>query len=864
MNRYSILALLLVTASCIRPVELTCEYVTDPACVDAFQPRLSWINKAVPASRKGEFQTAYRIRVASTKEGLKHPDMWDTGKIESSRSTLVKYNGNALQSTQDCWWQVQVWDAGGRRSGWSKPAYWGVGIMSKGEWNAEWIGSPDCQSPLLRKTLVLDKDIKSAKVYVTGLGLYQFFINGEKIGDDLLTPNESNWEYVDDSGKGGIPVDRSKFRTFRVLYNGYDVTSALHKGENVLGAMLGNGFYNTPVRWIKSSGTPKFLCQMYVNYKDGSREIFCSDSSWKWHEGPVSANGLFEGESYDARREMDGWCSASTDDDDWTPVVVREPYQGEYSAHYFVNDRIKETLEPVSITREGEDWLVDFGDYITGWVRMKGINAASGDTIRLQYLCEEKGNGPSVYVCNGKGNEEYAPRFTWFAFDKVRISGFPGEPTAANLTAEAVYSDVETTGHFACSNELFNRINHIWWRSQTDNMHCGTASDCPHREKGPYTGDGEIACATVMHNFDAAAFYSKWLRDMSDCQDTETGYVPNGAPWHIGCGGGPGWGAAMNIIPWEFYRHYGDRDILERYWFEMTEQVRYLSGWRTEDGTVLQDAQPGKPYYWMNLGEWLPPYEFPPMELVHTFVLWQCADCTAKAAKALGKEAEESEYRSLADSTAAAFHRKFYDSEKHTYGDFGANILALVIGVPKDCLPDVIESLKCEIASHDGHLNTGITGTKFFFEILADNGLNELAFEAMNKRDFPSYGWWLEQGAYTTWENWNGRDSRNHPMFGGGLTWFYRKLAGMMEDDNEPGYRHIIFKPMPCGDLTWAEYSTRTPYGNAGIRWDKNGRKLEVKVTVPVGCSATVILPDGSSRDISSGNYRFSSTTTNS
>ena len=853
MKRTAILILLLIASSCIRPTDLTCEYVKDPACVDAFQPRLSWVNEAVPSSHKGECQTAYRIRVASTEKGLRNPDMWDTGKIESDRSTLIKYNGNALQSTQDCWWQVQVWDAKGRRSGWSKPAFWGVGIMSKGEWMAEWIGAPDCHSPLLRKTFTIDKEIESAKVYVTGLGLYQLFINGSKVGDDLLTPNETNWEYIDDSGKGGIPVDRSKFRTFRVLYNGYDVTSSLHKGENVLGAMLGNGFYNTPVRWVKSNGTPKFLCQMYVTYKDGTSELICSDSSWKWHNGPISVNGLFEGETYDARNEVEGWCSPGTDDDGWTPVTVREPYEGEYSAHYFVNDRIRETLKPVSVTREDGEWLVDFGDYITGWVRMKGINAAAGDTIRLKYLCEEKGNGPGVYVCNGKGNEEYAPRFTWFAFDKVRISGYPGELTADNLTAEAVYADVETTGHFSCSNELFNRINHIWWRSQTDNMHCGTASDCPHREKGPYTGDGEIACATVMHNFDVRAFYSKWLRDMSDCQNTETGYVPNGAPWHIGCGGGPGWGAAMNIIPWEFYRHYGDRDLLERYWFEMTEQIRYLRNWISEDGTMLHKA----PNQWMNLGDWLPPYELPDRELVHTFVLWQCADCTAKAAKAL-ENGEEPAYRALADSTAKAFHHKFYNPSSHSYGDFGSNILALAIGVPSECYSDVVESLKREIASHDGHLDTGIIGTKFFFEVLADNGLNELAFEAMNKRDFPGFGWWLEQGAYTTWENWNGKDSRNHPMFGGGLTWFYRKVAGMMEDDENPGYRHIIFKPMPCGDLNWAEYRTRTPYGDAGIRWDR-ASVLKVKVSVPVGCTATVILPDGSTRDVASGRHRFTS-----
>ena len=860
MKKLPLLTLLLLAASCIRPVDLTCEYVHDPMAVDCFQPRLSWINTPVPHSRCGEFQTAYRIRVASTREGLENPDLWDTGKVESDRSTLVRYNGTALQSTADYWWQVQVWDARGRKSRWSKPAYWGAGIMGQDEWKAEWIGGCGQNAPLLRKSFKVSKKLTSAKAYVTGLGLYQFYVNGAKVGDYELTPNETNWEYADDSGKGGIPVDRSKFRNFRILYNCYDIKPLLNEGENVMGAILGNGFYNTATRWVKSTGTPKFIGQIYLKYEDGSVETICSDGSWMTHDSPITIDGLFEGESYNANLEIDDWCRPGTDLTDWNPVVVRESSEAELKAHYYVNDKVMERLKPVSIEKQDDAYLVDFGDYITGWVRMKHLNGEKGDSLRLQYLCEEKGNGPALYVLDGSGDEEYAPRFTWFAFDKVLIKGFPGELTADNLVAEAVYSDIATTGHFSCSNELFNRINRIWWRSQTDNMHLGTASDCPHREKGPYTGDGEVSCVTVMHNFDAAAFYSKWLNDMSDCQNTETGYVPNGAPWHIGCGGGPLWGAAMNIIPWEFYRQYGDRDILEKHYFAMCEQVRYLTGWVNSEGTVVQGALAnGQPYYWMNLGEWLPPFGYPDTEFIHSYALWKCADCTAKAAEVLGKSEEAFYYRSLADRTTKAIHRKFYDPETHSYGDFGSNAIALSMGVPEECREAVVESLRKEMESHDGHLDTGILGTKLLFEVLAENGLNELAFEAMNKKDFPSFGWWLEQGAYTTWERWDGGDSRNHPMFGGALTWFYRKVAGMEVDEQQPGYRHIIFRPMPCGDLTYAEYFTRTPYGEAGIKWNRSTAddRLEVEILVPVGCTATLTLPDGYVQDFGSGRHNI-------
>ena len=839
--------------SCIKPEQLSCEYVKDPEAIDIPDPRLSWINVS---RTNGEFQTAYRIRVAGTRRGLGKADMWDSGKVASDRSFGVRYEGKAFGTAQDCWWQVKVWDSKGRPSAWSKPARWSTGILDG--WKAEWIGYRAASAPLLRKSFTVKGKIASARAYVTGLGLYRFYVNGQRVGDEELTPNETNWEYLDDVAKSSIPVDRSTFSRFRVLYNGYDIKPYLKDRENVIGAIVGNGFYNADVRWLKTEGTPKFIGEVIIRYEDGSEDVICTDGSWMGHSSPVLVNGLFRGETYDAGMEIDDWCLPGTDLSSWGPVELREKPDGDLYGHYYTSDRIMETLSPVSIERENDgSYLVDFGDYISGWARLSHINGNAGDRIELEYLCEEKGNGPAAYILNGKGDEEYAPSFTWFAFDKVRVKGFPTALTAENIKAEAVYTDIATTGHFECSNELFNRINHIWWRSQTDNLHFGTASDCPHREKGPYTGDGQISCVTVMHNFDARAFYSKWLQDMADCQDRETGYVPNGAPWHIGCGGGPGWGAAMNVIPWEFYKQYGDRDILEKFWPAMTAQLRYMRSWMTGDGTMLQEApSAGSSVYWMNLGDWMAPYGLPDRELVHTFLMWQCEDYTARTARALGKAEDAVYYQALADSTAAAFHRKFYNTETGSYGDFGSNVLALNVGVPESCRETVVKALKDEMESHDGHLDTGIIGTRLLFETLADNGLNELAFEAMNKRDFPGFGWWIEQGACTTWECWNGEMSRNHPMFGGGLTWFYRKLAGMSVDESKPGYRHIIFRPMPCGDLTWAEYSTETQFGKAGIRWERpEPDAFSVSVTVPVGCTATLTLPSGKVYELGSGTF---------
>ena len=739
------------------------------------------------------------------------------------------------------------------------------------EWEAQWIGAPwdgeefdsgtVMPAPQFRKVFEAPERIKSATAYVTGLGFFEFYVNGSKAGDEVLSPNETSYSHRNGLDRFEIAMDDTRWRDFRVMYLTYDITDMLVRGSNELGAVVGNGFFSTGrTRWVSPYGTPRFICQVEIEYAGGGRETIVSDSSWEVCRSPILLNDLFEGEVYDARLESDAV---------WEPAAERKAPDGRLLPQDGPADRVVEVLKPKNI-RQLDDgrWEVSFGDYVSGWVRLKNINAPAGTEIELEFPIETAGNGVYKYICKGGRVKEYAPRFCWWVFDKVIVSGWPGRLKASNLQAEVVHSDVRETASFRCSNDLINRINDIWKRTQTDNMHLGVATDCPHREKGPYTGDGEAACVAVMHNFDVAAFYRKWLHDMSDCQDLETGYVPNGAPWHPGCGGGVAWGAAMNIIPWEHYLHYGDAGVLAENYEAMKEQVRHMLSWRLEDGTMLQQIScDGKtPMYWMNLGEWCPPYGLPSENFVHTWFLWRCAAYTAKAAKALGREAESAEYQALADDVAAAFHKSFYNPETGSYsagsgitssdgygtgsgngaGD-GSNIFALAMGVPAECRDKVVAAVKAELEANGGHLNTGIFGTGLFFETLCDYGMAEEAYAAMTKTDFPGFGWWVEQGAQTTWEQWNGEGSHNHPMFGGALVWLYRKICGVQTDETEPGYRHIIIRPTPVGDLTWAEYSTETPYGKLSVRWDKKrSGRFRLKVRVPSGSHATVFLPDGS------------------
>jgi alpha-L-rhamnosidase len=824
-------------------INLRTEYVQNPIGLDVKSPRLSW---QMHKNLNGAKQTAYQILVAATQTQLSSDkgDLWDSGKIDSDQSIQITYKGSELKSGQKAFWKVKIWDEQNQQSAWSKTANWEIGLVKAADWNANWIGAPESLmtgefkngSPLFRHEASITKKIKSAKAYISGLGYYELYINGAKIGDHVLSPNQTNYDRqkVEKWSESRIGNMNST-----VLYETFDITSSLKNGANALGIILGNGWYfqadrpNDTMLWYD---TPRLIAQFKIDYEDGSNELITSNEKWKTSLSPILYNGLHSGEIYDARLEQKGWNEPGFDDAKWVKAVAVRAPTGKLKAQISAPDRITKIIKPISISQPDKGvYRYDMGRLFSGWARLK-ISGPKGTKIKLRFT-EEFGptyNQTDTYILKGDGVEIWEPRFTWHAFRYVDVFGATAPLTLENIEGCVVNTDITKTGTFESSNTLLNKIldNYQW--TQLGNVHGGVPSDCPHRERRGYTGDGQISAKAAIYNFDMSQFYTKWINDISDGQNHQTGYVPNTTPYQDG-GGGTAWGSAYLIIPWYMYQYYGDLNILEHHYSGMKHWVEYMRNSLNKEGILASQG----------LGEWVSPdiVEIP-ADFVNSCYYYYNCQLMAKVAGALSQEKDKAYFLDLGAKAKNDINRVYYHADQSSYstGRQGANIYPLGFGIAEPKVADaVFENLvKNVVVDNKAHFDTGILGTPLLLEVLTNMDRADLAYTLMNQRDFPGFGFMIEKGATTIWETFQGDVSHSHPMFGSVCAWFYQNLGGISPDSDKPGFKHILIKPSPVSSLSYVNSSYQSMYGTVKSDWKFTGNDYHLRVSIPANTSATV------------------------
>jgi alpha-L-rhamnosidase len=799
------------------PSGLRCEYLTDPVGIDVPQPRFSWV---LAHAARGEGQTAYQV-VVSMQPDAADAGQWDSGKVASGESVHVVYAGKPLASGRTYYWKVRYWDSGDRPSLYSAIARFETGLFDAQDWKGKWIGGAN----QIRTEFTLPARPVRARAYIAGVGYYELRIDGQKVGDHVLDPA---WTTYDK----------------RVLYTVYDITERLHAGANAVGVMLGEG-------WFQSRA---LRMQIHAVLEDGQSVDVATDASWKTMSGPIQSDSVYNGEVYDARFETPGWDRAGFDDAHWKAASIIDGPKGVLSAQMLPPIRAVDTIMPVKMTtpRPGV-YIYDLGQNISGVVEMR-VRGPQGTRVQLRHaeLLYDDGTlnvenlraakATDVYILRGEGSlEVYQPRFTYHGFRYVELTGYPGAPKFDTLRAKVMHSDVRPTGGFTSSKQILNQIQrNILWGIQ-DNLF-SVPTDCNQRdERMGWMADAHLYAETAMLNFDMAAFYTNFLRDIHDVQGAD-GTVTDTVPHRYGSRpADPAWGMAYPLLTWYMYEYYGDRRILEQHYDGVKAWTDYLRT-RSRDG-ILDYS-----YY----GDWVP-IEKTPGSLVSTVMYYWSADLVSRMAGILGKGGEVDAYRKLADGIKDAFNARFLNAATGLYGTGSqtAQILPLFLNmVPGNRRGDVAAALRDDLVyTRNTHLTTGILGTKYLFPLLTRSGDSDLAYELATQTTYPSWGYMVENGATTLWELWQNKtgpsmNSHNHPMFGSLGAWFYNALAGINPDPAKPGFERVVIAPQVVRDLKWAAGSLDTIRGTVVSSWSRTDDGLRLDVTIPVGSTAEVRIPE--------------------
>jgi alpha-L-rhamnosidase len=837
-------------ASSLEPAELRCEYRRDPVNVDATQPRFQWLSRAIDASRRSLRQTAYRVLVASTDAVLQEDrgDMWDSGKVAANRSIDIRYNGRVLQPHAKYCWKVQLWDQDDEPTIWSQPESFTTGPFSDHDWVAQWITAPDGQPtaalPIFRRQFEITKPVRHAVMFICGLGHYELHLNGQRVGDFVMDPGWTNYR-----------------RT--CLYSGYDVTDRLQVGDNAVGVMLGNGMYNvTGGRYVKftgSFGPPKLICQLHVTFTDGTTQIVASDPAWRTTPGPVTFSCIYGGEDYDARREQPGWDTSAYDDSAWAAVTVCKGPGGRLVAQYAPPIQVAERLSPVAIERLGPgQYEIDCGVNLSARPFFK-VRGRRGDQVTVT-CAEQKGHpweGHSyTYTLKGDGEESFTPRFTYFSFQYLYVSGADrlddanreaSRPVLLEVGSEFVTSSASDVGEFRCSDPLLNGIDAMISRSVRSNLQC-LLTDCPHREKLGWLEVSHLMGPSIFYHQDAHQLYRKICRDTSESQ-LESGLVPDIAPEYTRFAQGffesAEWGSAAVQLPFLLYRWYGDSDVLREQYETMARYVRYLAGTRNDQGL----AKPGLGDWY----DWTPENghagysQLTPLELTATAFLFDNARIVAQVANMLGQQADYREFSDLTEQVRRDFQRAYVDPAKETVstGSQAAIATALYFGlVPDDRRQQMLAALIRTLEENGYRQTTGEVCFRMLVQTLADAGRSDVVFRMLDRDDPPGYGYMLKLGFKTLSETWDRPgSSMNHCMFGHAREWFQKSVLGIQQAPGSVGFQDILLIPEPVGDLTSAEGHYDSAYGRITSAWRVDAGAFEWQVSVPPNTSAVLQIP---------------------
>lgn len=888
MHRISSLFMTLIIAlsmhAGVKVGSLTTEGLAKPLNVETPNPRLSWI---ITSTDRDVMQTAYRILVASSPEELAADkgDIWDSGKVISDQSVWVPYSGPALADNTRCYWKVKVSTTRGD-SPWSDPAEWGMGIVGEGHWGGRWIGwegpfqwdiedsHSRMSSRYLRKEFNSEnKEIKRATAHISGLGLYEMYINGEKVGEDVLAP---------------APTDYRR----TTLYNSYDVTDLL-KGNgnaNTIGVTLGNGrFYTMRQNYkpykIPTFGYPKMRMNLIIEYADGSKQRINSDEKWSLTaEGPIRSNNEYDGEIYDARLDLGDWTNPGYDDSKWLKAQRAELPYGSLRGNTAPNMKVMRTLTPKSVRKVGDRYMVDFGQNMAGWVKINISDVAKGDTVTIRYSerimpdstqldVENLRHAQSTdrYIANGtEKGISWSPKFSYHGFQFVEVDGMK-DLKPEDIVAEFVYDNLPDNGSFASSNATMNAIHrNAWWGVASN--YKGVPVDCPQRdERQPWTGDHNMGTWGENFMFDNGTFYAKWMDDMREAQ-REDGCIPDICPpFYNYFTSDMTWSSTLPVVSDMIYEQTGNPQPILRNYDAMKKWMNHIrKDYTNKDGLITADKY----------GDWCVPPEKP--ELVHSqdparktdgtliasAYYYKVCQLMAKFARMQGLDAEATEWEKDADLVKDAFNKHFLTLKPGTspvttphilypdsifYGNntATANVLPLAFDmVPAEYRQAVADNLiKTIILTNNGHISTGVIGVNWLMRELSRIGRGDVAAMLASNRSYPSYGYEIDKGATTIWELWNGdtanrsMNSSNHVMMlGDHINWYYQDLAGF--NPAAPGYKKILLKPdFSIQQLDSVNASYNTPYGLLASRWVKTPMHIEWRVEIPCNTTAEVCVP---------------------